>query len=285
LDSTAGGVDLFVTSLFRETFTGFAEPESLVHPTRDQRHPYIAEGTGTSIFYEPRVLGTIWEHQARLSRTRAETAIDIMKKVTWQAFIYVFTFTERSHHTFWKFREPAIYEQLLNRHPLYRSHAPTASQITLYHDIIDKTYEQVDRYVGEMLALTGESTLIVIVSDHGHQGGHNPTRPTAGVHHEEGIYLVVGPHQLAAREATEQWGPTLRHIDILPMVLSHLGYPLARDLAGHVPRALTPVSTEGRILDRPDPIETYETGETGMRRLDVLTEELEDQLRSLGYIH
>jgi hypothetical protein len=39
------------------------------------------------------------------------------------------------------------------------------------------------------------------------------------------------------------------------------------------------------MLDLLEPIDTYETGQAGMKGLDVLTEELEDQLRSLGYIH
>ncbi len=282
----AGQRDLFITSLFQESLPGLMSPGASDVLAGLER-PYVAEGTGTTIFYEEDILEALMEHQLDLSATRTESGLRLMERIDWDAFIAVFTVTERIHHAFWKFHEPEPYRELarLSVHPLYRSHMPSPAGIARYGGIIDSVYRAVDRKIGELLTHTDDSTRIVLVSDHGHQAGHYPNRPTAGIHHPEGIYVMAGP-TIVPPAINLREPPALEQTDIVPLILAHLGLPAADDMPERLPVALAPRSADGELLPLPPKIPSYE-GDPFLCEnpaLAVDDEALREQLRSLGYL-
>ena len=132
-----------------------------------------------------------------------------------------------------------------------------------------------------MLERIDESTVVVILSDHGAQGGHHPDRPTAGTHHEDGIYLFAGP-SVNTRE--NGLGPTLTQVDVVRVILAQLDLPAAEDMTGRVPLELRPRTAAGSLLPLATSIPSYETSELGVSGAATLEDEVRQQLRSLGYV-
>jgi predicted AlkP superfamily phosphohydrolase/phosphomutase len=70
----------------------------------------------------------------------------------WDLLWFVEIGTDRVHHAFWKFADPA--------HPLYERGSEFETAIQDY-------YELVDRRVGRLLSLLDDETAVLLVSDHG----------------------------------------------------------------------------------------------------------------------
>jgi hypothetical protein len=279
-----GGLGLFVTSLFPEAAAGLSSPQDLAASLQRPGRPYVAEPTGWEIFYEPLALAPLEEHLRQVAEDQARAALDRADRAPWDAFVHVFTLTDRVQHPYWKFREPDLYRQLPQEMTERADRAdyvrwrPTPEQIADYGGAIDRAYDVVDRWLGQLVARTDDSTLVLLVSDHGAQGGRHQNAPTAGIHHENGIYLLAGP---TVRTASP--GPVLEQIDIVPLVLAHLGLPVAADLPGRVPPDLAPRGAGGERLEVAS-IPTYETGSRRAGEGDGISAAVRDQLRSLGYV-
>jgi hypothetical protein len=279
-----GGLGLFVTSLFPEAAAGLSSPPSLAASLQRPGRPYVAEPTGWEIFYEPLALAPLEEHLRQIAEDQARAALDRADRAPWDAFVHVFTLTDRVQHPYWKFREPDLYRQLAQETTElagpagYARWRPTPEQIADYGGAIDRAYDVADRWLGQLVARTDDSTLVLIVSDHGAQGGRHQNAPTAGIHHENGIYLLAGPTVRAASA-----GPVLDQIDVVPLVLAHLGLPVASDLPGRVPPDLAPRGAGGERLEVAS-IPTYETGSRRAGEGDGISAAVRDQLRSLGYV-
>lgn len=279
-----GALGLFITALFPEAAAGLSFPPDLAASLQRPGRPYVAEPTGWQIFYEPLALAPLEEHLGHVAEDQARAALDRADRAPWDAFVHVFTLTDRVQHPYWKFREPDIYRQLEQETPELADRAdyarwrPTPEQIAEHGGAIDRAYELVDRWLGELVARTDESTLVLVVSDHGAQGGRHQHAPTAGIHHEDGIYLLAGP---TVRTASP--GPVLDQIDVVPLVLAHLALPVASDLPGRVPPDLAPRGADGQLLEVVS-IPTYETEDPPTGKGDGISEAVRDQLRSLGYV-
>jgi len=280
-----GGFGLFVTSLFPEAAAGLSSPPDLAASLQHPERPYVAEPTGWEIFYEPLVLAPLEEHLRHVAENQARAALDRADRAPWDAFVHVFTLTDRVQHPYWKFREPDLYRQFAQETPELADRAdyarwrPTPEQIAEHGGAIDRAYDVVDRWLGQLVARTDDSTLVLVVSDHGAQGGRHQHAPTAGIHHENGIYLLAGPTVRAASP-----GPVLEQIDVVPLVLTHLGLPVASDLPGRVPPDLAPRGAGGERLDAVVSIPTYETGDRRTGEGGGISAPVRDQLRSLGYV-
>jgi len=72
----------------------------------------------------------------------------------WDFFMFVEIGVDRMHHGFWKDHDPL--------HPRHNPASPYKSAIRDY-------YVYLDRQLGELLALAGDDTVILVVSDHGAQ--------------------------------------------------------------------------------------------------------------------
>ena len=83
---------------------------------------------------------------------RFDVARHLMTTKPWDFFIMVEMGVDRLHHGFWKFCDPM--------HPKYEPGNP-------YENAIRDYYTVVDRRIGELLALVGPETAVMVVSDHG----------------------------------------------------------------------------------------------------------------------
>jgi hypothetical protein len=268
-------VSVFVTALFHESSQGSSQPADLIGTAASEGFPYIAEGTGWQIFYEPRSLHALREHQADLEEGRALAVERLMKGTAWDAVFYVFTATDRIQHAFRKFLEPDDYAKIYSDSSM--AHQLPSSDLTRQHrDAIDRSYLQFDAVLGRLAKLADEDTLILIISDHGSQSGPNGVSPTAGIHHADGMYLIAGPGIMAARAGV--MAPSINQVDIVPLMLSHLGIVTTRSW----PPQLSPApSVQARAV-------AGDRRNNEAQRSDGSREKVGDaileQLRSLGYV-
>jgi hypothetical protein len=77
----------------------------------------------------------------------------------------------------------------------------------------------------------------------------------------------------------------LQQADMMPLLFAHLGLPQAKDLPGKVPPELWPTLADGKLLELPAPIATWEDGSLSGGRAAINARELQEQLHSLGYTH
>lgn len=76
----------------------------------------------------------------------------LMRNKPWDFFMFVEMGTDRIHHGFWKYIDPA--------HPKYEPGNP-------YENSVKDYYKYLDREIGELLSLLDENTAVLVISDHG----------------------------------------------------------------------------------------------------------------------
>jgi hypothetical protein len=241
-----GRFDLAVSPLVRQPVPGLSGRRDLLPWLEREGEPYLAGGdapcAGTR---DPWLAALCEEGLLAWERRRAEAARALLDALPWDALVHVFTATDRAQHLFWG------------------------------DGAIARVYEEVDRRLGELLARAGPETLVVVASDHGAQGG--PAR-----HHPDGIYLLAGPTVPPRGPGDPRLGPALEQVDLLPVLLAHLGLPAAADLPGRVPEALWPRGAGGLRLALPAPVASF-----GIRSAAAGEATLEpaalERLRTLGY--
>lgn len=98
--------------------------------------------------------------------------------------------------------------------------------------MLEDRYQEVDRYLGEILAAVGPDPIIMILSDHGFEPYvHGPLGTVESAHHRKppGILILSGPGikpQVFLESASVY--------DIAPTILYMAGLPVAQDMPGRV---------------------------------------------------
>lgn len=85
---------------------------------------------------------------------RRSTSVHLMKKYNWDFFMTVYKVTDEVQHHFWKYYDKTYSgcsEELRQR----------------YGSVIEDFYQKVDSAIGEQMSLLDESSVVVIMSDHG----------------------------------------------------------------------------------------------------------------------
>src|SRR5438309_9566928 len=95
-----------------------------------------------------KILADIYE----MTRKRFQLARHLLAKEDWDFFMMVEMGVDRIHHAFWD-----------NMDPAHRFYEPGNKFENAIHDY----YREVDREIGELLALADGSTAVLVVSDHG----------------------------------------------------------------------------------------------------------------------
>lgn len=195
-------------------------------------------------------------------------------------------------------REPwdftAIYYPSLDHfsHSFIWAHPPRLEgvdekQFELYHDVLNGAYRLHDLMLRALLALAGEETTVILVSDHGFHSDHLRPRSIPQIpagpaiqHRPLGIFCMRGP---GVKRDERIYGANL--LDITPTVLSRFGLPVAEDMDGRV---------LAEAFEQPSPIEkipSWESvaGDAGMHTGDVViepsdSEALLEQFIALGYV-
>lgn len=176
-------------------------------------------------------------------------------------------------HRFWGARETA-------------AAGDTTPESSWFGETVDRYYEATDGFLGQIMEeIDLDETTLVLVSDHGFQGGRQSldgsVRSGIWMHRELGTLLWAGPY--AAGEGVRVRGARVQ--DVLPTILHALDLPVGEDMDGEVVRELLSVAG-GR--ERPTrTIPTYQTGETDTPE-EVVENPIEAQIRdrvtSLGYM-
>jgi hypothetical protein len=274
------GVSLYITPLFSLSDAKTVAPLDRLNPLLSK--PYIGEAAGWLLFLDDRLLDPLYEHILDSAETRFEAGRTVLDHFDLDLFVYVFTETDRMQHAMLKFMQPEAYLDLARqRGGDYEHYKPTPEQIARLGDAIPSTYRAVDRWIGEFLKRAGPKTTVVIASDHGAQAGVHHKRPTGGIHHPDGIYVVAPA--LEKREAPNSEplaasrGPDLTLEAITPIVLDLLGMPVALDMRTALPEFVQQLAAPVARIP------TYE-GEESNTPTDVgVDPALQEQLKSLGY--
>jgi hypothetical protein len=199
-------------------------------------------------------------------------------------------------HHFWRYHAPQAF-----RHP------PSAERIRKLGDVVSRTYEHVDDFVGDMVAAMPPDSTVILVSDHGMEAKHvdahfdegSSDRPEdeSGGHGAgpPGVLVAAGPAirasevALPIRQLSRADLPVLGHVrDLTPTILALRGLPIARDMDGAVlENLLRPEILEDIELEF---IDTYDTPQWLAERAAAAVtdspgqDERLEQLRSLGYL-
>ena len=132
---------------------GFVYPRQIFAEIKQRFGDYIIEYPLCGSFnYKTadRVLQSIRSAEEK----RKNVALYLIKKYPWDFFMIVFTALDRVGHFFWHCMD--------QRHPQYDEAGAAA-----YRDVIFKTYEDMDRYLGDILSNIEEDVNVILISDHG----------------------------------------------------------------------------------------------------------------------
>ncbi len=175
---------------------------------------------------------------------------------------------DRISHVLWVGVEPPeTYRGHLRLSAAEREAAATA--LTGY-------YEYTDALIGALAERYADDDLVMVVSDHGFEGGQR-MQVLTGVHEShralDGVIFARGPGIAPGRH---RGGVGI--YDVTPTILAWLGLPVAQDMDGAVAPFLE-AAEAARIASYDDePVESVNTVPSG--EYDTLIE----QLRSLGYL-
>ncbi|HJT58865.1 MAG TPA: alkaline phosphatase family protein, partial [Ktedonobacteraceae bacterium] len=114
---------------------------------------------GDAAFFKSATHHVLLKEMNRLMHLCTDVSIQEMKKDDYSLFIMVVGATDRAHHDWWKYIDPA--------HPAY-----DPEQARLYGNLILEVYQAADACVGKFLDAIDEQTTVIVMSDHG--GGAHP---------------------------------------------------------------------------------------------------------------
>ncbi len=262
---------------------GTVHPRRLTDALASQRvHPMELETTDIGPFL-PKIAEIDQEKDHRvetLAKTLAETAsihsaaTAVMQLEPWDFMAVYYDGIDHFSHQCMQYHPPRL---------------PWVGEkdFELYKDVITSAYRFHDMMLGAMMALAGDDTTIIIVSDHGFHSDHlraphiplEPAGPAAQ-HRNYGIFAMRGP---GIRADERVYGVSL--LDICPTALTVMGLPVGDDMDGTV---------VVNAFQTPPTIETVPSwddvpGEAGMHPRDAQIDPVEaqeaiNQLVALGYI-
>jgi predicted AlkP superfamily phosphohydrolase/phosphomutase len=170
-----------------------------------------------------------------------------------------------TQHFKWKWMEPQYYSGV------------TEEDLAKYGGMIEKEYVYVDSVLGELMEIAGDTTNIIIVSDHGFSPTYRSIQQAGHYHGPDGILIASGPSIPAGVEIENACV-----FDITPTLLALAGIPVAEDMEG---RVLEDMILPGFLASHP--VETTSTYETGSVRMAVrksgVEKDLYKKLQALGY--
>ena len=179
-------------------------------------------------------LFTEFKYAYQSDRSSVRMTLQLMRERPVDVTAVYLTSIDTVSHLFWHFTYPEAYR---------RFNIPEALN-DQFREVIPKTYELADAYLGQLLEASGPGTTVLVVSDHGFlatgelpwSGGHVNLRPGAP---PPGIFVAAGPGTayLAAggRRLVPNDSEHLHVLDILPLLLALRGVPAGEDMPGTAP--------------------------------------------------
>jgi predicted AlkP superfamily phosphohydrolase/phosphomutase len=213
---------------------------------------------------KPEALSRRYREDGALTRI----ALEIEAAIEPDVLMLLLTGIDRISHYLWLGLEPPeTYPEHLRVSAAEREAAAAA---------LRRYYEYTDALIGALAERYADDDLVMVVSDHGFEGGQGMGFLT-GVHESrkalDGVIFARGPGIAPGRL---HGGVGI--YDVAPTILAWLGLPVAQDMDGAVAPFLEAAEV-ARIPSYDDePVERVSTGPSGAD--DALIE----QLRSLGYL-
>lgn len=200
-------------------------------------------------------------------------ATDLMARDDWDFTAVYYEGIDRFGHEFMEFHPPKM-------------DAVSHEEFEAYQHCMVGIYRFHDMMLESLLALAGDDTAVVIVSDHGYWNDHRRPDPKAAEsnpvawHRPFGMFAAAGP---GIRAGTRLHGGSI--LDIAPTILALLGLPAGKDMRG---RVLAEVLDGVSVAERIDSWESVD-GPCGMHPADLRIDPAEahaalEQLVALGYI-
>jgi len=141
-------------------------------------------------------------------------------------------------------------------------------------DLVPEYYVFLDGVLGQILATLDSNTTVIIVSDHGFEHKHVPSRHYEHFKAPPGVLIMAGNNTKHGETITASVK------DITPTILYLFGLPVGKDMDGRVltevfSQETTPVSY----------VDTYDTRDRGRGRMESspTNKEILERLRALGY--
>lgn len=175
-------------------------------------------------------------------------------------------------HSFWHLYEPEAFAGV-------DPGELTPEKVERLGGLVPAIYQHVDRFLGRLLPLLAEGTVVLIVSDHGFEPtGH--LHPS-GDHHPDGVLILSGGPIRAGVHVE-----SASIYDVAPTVLRLLGLPVPEDLEGRVwEEVLRPefrTAHPRRTVASLAPL--FDPGRAARPAEDPGDREMRELLRSLGYL-
>jgi len=132
---------------------GFTYPREFAQTLKQRYGEYIIEPGLTGFI----VGGKVEQAAAKLDEEtlqKADLSKALMSKLDWDFFMVVFRSVDAAQHCFWKYMDPT--------HPQF-----DAKEHEKFGDVILKTYQKIDNFLGETLEDLCDSSYVMLMSDHG----------------------------------------------------------------------------------------------------------------------
>ncbi len=138
--------------------------------------------------------------------------------------------------------------------------------------LVDSIYVEIDRWMGELVAMLPEGATVLVVSDHGLARAGD-----RGLHAPHGIFIAAGK---GIRQDADYRGASL--LDIAPTILHRLSEPVPLAMDGKI---LAPIFETDWLAANPTRyIDKEISGSVGPGVSREATDDVLERLRALGYI-
>jgi len=193
-------------------------------------------------------------------------------------FVIFLELPDRVGHHFWHAYEPELVDGGADE--------VEAQWRERWSEMVPRSYERVDQWIGRFVAELDEDTTIIIVSDHGMQStgyaggslGDLSRVHRSGKHHDEGILIAAGPAIAPGVETP------MHIVDVAPLVLASMGLPGSQQFEGRLAEELL---AEGFRAEHPQGVARTEPPVAPAQHAaapEGLDVDYLKQLKALGYI-
>jgi len=221
---------------------------------------------------DPR-LGLLMKFIAECFSTHA-AATWLMQNEPWDFTAIYYSAIDHLSHVFMRFHPP-------------RRRGVDEKSFQIFHDVVNGAYRLHDLMLRTLLALAGDDTTVILLSDHGFHSDHLRPKfiakiPTGAAieHRPLGILAMRGP---GLKQDERIYGANL--LDIAPTVLTLLGLPVGRDMDGRVLVEAFGSAPDIQVIDSWE----TEAGDAGMHTGNIKIESddaraMLEQFVALGYV-
>lgn len=215
---------------------------------------------------------------AACDRTHQRIFCDLLKAEVSDLNLMYFGSTDVVGHFFWKYHEPQAYSFTIPQ-----------EQLDHFAPYLRKSYEDLDAWIGEILALLPAERVIILLADHGMRAYYtdNPSSLQSG-HHQEGepgVFVVSGTGVERRGLIPMASGPLGSILDVAPFVCDLIGIAALNEMA---PNRLRGLMSESWRTAHPEasrkPSPAFRAALPPREPMDNASAVFIEQFTALGYV-